>query len=279
MARAPRGRYHPPASTTVSASRGARTPSDWDSAMRSRISASASSVRIAAWAGSRDHPSSEVRLDRGAARAGRRHHDLGGELHRGRSHHDGVAPVCEGARPVGATVDHARGIMEHPSRIGDRRTCRKGRPFVRSVPEGRSSPVTRSKGIAVRIDDIDRRIMRELQRDAARSLEEIARAVGSSKTPVWNRIRKLRAAGIVGATTVTLDAQALGFEACFFVLVRTSDHGADWQAAFLRGDRGAAGGPGGPPPGGGRGLHPEGPGRQRAGPTTPSTRRSSRRCG
>ena len=87
--------------------------------------------------------------------------------------------------------------------------------------------------MTVRIDDADRRILAELQRDAARSLEEIARAVGSSKTPVWNRIRKLREAGIVGPATVRLDAEALGFEACFFVLIRTSEHGAAWQARFL----------------------------------------------
>jgi len=30
------------------------------------------------------------------------------------------------------------------------------------------------------------------------------------------------------------DAEALGFEACFFVLIRTSEHEADWQAAFLK---------------------------------------------
>ena len=86
----------------------------------------------------------------------------------------------------------------------------------------------------VRIDETDRRILRELQRDASRSLDEIAKAVGSSKTPVWNRVRKLRDAGIVGPATVPLDAEALGFEACFFVLIRTSEHGADWQEAFLR---------------------------------------------
>ena len=85
-----------------------------------------------------------------------------------------------------------------------------------------------------RLDATDRKILAELQRDASRSLEEIARAVGSSKTPVWTRIRKLRAAGVIRQDTVILDPQALGLEACFFVLIRTSEHEAEWQRRFLR---------------------------------------------
>ena len=44
---------------------------------------------------------------------------------------------------------------------------------------------------------------------------------------------KLREAGVLGAQTVRLDAEALGFEACFFVLIRTSSHEAEWQRRFL----------------------------------------------
>ena len=88
--------------------------------------------------------------------------------------------------------------------------------------------------MAARLDELDRKILRTLQDDAAQSLDEIASKVGSSKTPVWNRIRKMREAGIIGQQTVLLDAEALGFEACFFVLIRTSAHEADWQAKFLK---------------------------------------------
>ncbi len=87
--------------------------------------------------------------------------------------------------------------------------------------------------MVARIDGLDRKILAQLQQDASLSLDEIARKVGSSKTPVWNRIRKLKASGVIGRQTVLLDPQALGLEACFFVLVRTSEHDADWQARFL----------------------------------------------
>ncbi len=87
--------------------------------------------------------------------------------------------------------------------------------------------------MAVRLDDMDRKILAELQEDAGQSLDEIARKVGSSKTPVWNRIRKLREAGVIGRQTFILDPEALGLDACFFVLIRTSEHEAEWQQKFL----------------------------------------------
>ena len=55
----------------------------------------------------------------------------------------------------------------------------------------------------------------------------------ASKTPVWNRIKKLRKIGIIKNHTVILDPDKLGLEACFFVLVRTSEHEKDWQDSFL----------------------------------------------
>jgi len=88
--------------------------------------------------------------------------------------------------------------------------------------------------MVAQLDAIDRKILAELQEDASQSLDEIARKVGASKTPVWNRIRKLKQAGIAGRQTVLMDADKLGLEACFFVLIRTSEHDADWQGRFLK---------------------------------------------
>ncbi len=87
--------------------------------------------------------------------------------------------------------------------------------------------------MAPTLDPLDRRILAELQADSAQSLDDIARKVGSSKTPVWNRIRRMREAGIILRESAILDAEALGLEACFFVLVRTSEHEAEWQRRFL----------------------------------------------
>ncbi|MBL3567945.1 ArsR family transcriptional regulator [Rhodovulum sulfidophilum] len=85
-----------------------------------------------------------------------------------------------------------------------------------------------------RLDALDRRILGELQADSGQSLDEIARKVGSSKTPVWNRIRKMREAGVIRQQTVIVDPKALDRGTCFFVLIRTSEHEADWQRRFLQ---------------------------------------------
>ena len=87
--------------------------------------------------------------------------------------------------------------------------------------------------MAAQLDELDRKILGQLQEDAEQSLDEIARKVGSSKTPVWNRIRRMREHGVIKRQTVLLDPDALGLEACFFVLIRTSEHEAGWEERFL----------------------------------------------
>jgi Lrp/AsnC family transcriptional regulator len=88
--------------------------------------------------------------------------------------------------------------------------------------------------MAVALDDLDRNILALLQEDASLPLDEIDRRLGASKTPVWNRIRKMKASGVIRAEVAILDPEKLGFESCFFVLIRTSQHDADWLARFLK---------------------------------------------
>ena len=85
----------------------------------------------------------------------------------------------------------------------------------------------------VRLDELDRKILSLLQGDASLPLEEIASRVGASRTPVWNRIRRMREQGVIRAQVALLDAEARGLAACFFVLIRTTEHDADWAARFL----------------------------------------------
>ena len=88
--------------------------------------------------------------------------------------------------------------------------------------------------MAAALDDLDRNILVLLQEDSSLPLDEIARKVGASKTPVWNRIRKMKASGLIKAEVAIVDPEKLGLESCFFVLIRTSQHDAAWLDRFLR---------------------------------------------
>lgn len=83
------------------------------------------------------------------------------------------------------------------------------------------------------MDKVDLKILSELQKDSSQSLNEIAKKINSSSTPVWNRIKKMKEKGIIIKNTVILDDSLLGYEACFFVLVRTNVHELSWQKKFL----------------------------------------------
>ncbi|MEZ5848352.1 MAG: Lrp/AsnC family transcriptional regulator [Geminicoccaceae bacterium] len=93
--------------------------------------------------------------------------------------------------------------------------------------------MTRPAGMSAPLDALDRKIVMALQEDATRPLDELAAHVGSSKTPVWNRIRKLKERGIIKKQVAVLDPSAVGLSACFFVLIRTARHEKEWLEQFL----------------------------------------------
>lgn len=72
------------------------------------------------------------------------------------------------------------------------------------------------------IDQADRRILRELQRDSSRTVTDIADAVGLSHAPCWRRIQSLRKAGYILREGVVLDRSKLGWELEFFVYLKFS---------------------------------------------------------
>jgi len=73
------------------------------------------------------------------------------------------------------------------------------------------------------LDSIDRKILMELQADASQSLDDIAKKVGASKTPVWNRIKKLRETGVIKQQTVILEAHRLAGEIDYILKVRVAN--------------------------------------------------------
>jgi len=82
------------------------------------------------------------------------------------------------------------------------------------------------------IDDIDRRILTALQRDAGQSLEALGDDVGLSRNACWRRVRQLEEAGIIKNRVVLLDPARLGLPLTVFMQVRTNVHTPDWLEKF-----------------------------------------------
>ena len=70
------------------------------------------------------------------------------------------------------------------------------------------------------LDDIDRKILALLQKNARISFRDIADAVGISVGTVHNRIKKLESLGIIRGYTTLLDPYKLGFELTALILMQ-----------------------------------------------------------
>ena len=82
------------------------------------------------------------------------------------------------------------------------------------------------------LDSIDRRILRELQRDATVPIAELAQIVGLSQTPCWKRVKRLSDSGVILTRVALLDHAKLDLGLAVFVSVRTSRHDQEWLDAF-----------------------------------------------
>ncbi len=82
------------------------------------------------------------------------------------------------------------------------------------------------------IDEIDRRIVRELQRDASLSQSALAEKVGSSAASVWRRVRRLEAEGVLGPAVRLANAEALGRSVNVLCQVRMTRQSNETRAEF-----------------------------------------------
>lgn len=70
------------------------------------------------------------------------------------------------------------------------------------------------------LDQIDHKILRELQKDARISHQDLSDRVGLSPSPCARRIRKLEADGYITGYSAVIDEDKLGFGFSVFVSVR-----------------------------------------------------------
>lgn len=62
------------------------------------------------------------------------------------------------------------------------------------------------------LDEIDRKLLRELLTNSKRSYRELARALGVSAATVINHVQRLESAGVIKDYSARLDHERLGYE-------------------------------------------------------------------
>lgn len=82
------------------------------------------------------------------------------------------------------------------------------------------------------MDDRDRDILRELQRDGTVSIEALAAKVNLSRNACWRRMRQLEDSGIIRARVALLDPAKINLALTAFIAIRTSQHDEAWLNRF-----------------------------------------------
>ena len=86
------------------------------------------------------------------------------------------------------------------------------------------------------LDAIDRKILKELQRDATLSHATLAERVGASSASVWRRVKALEAAEVLGKAIRLVNPARVGLTLNVLCSVRMRDQQArDSFEAFVRG--------------------------------------------
>jgi DNA-binding Lrp family transcriptional regulator len=82
------------------------------------------------------------------------------------------------------------------------------------------------------LDEIDHRILGELQADGRIRINELADRVGISHPNCLRRVRALRNSGVIKSIRATIDERSLGYEVVSFVSIQLDSQNQGALAAF-----------------------------------------------
>ncbi|MBB2973586.1 Lrp/AsnC family transcriptional regulator [Mesorhizobium sp. RMAD-H1] len=86
--------------------------------------------------------------------------------------------------------------------------------------------------MSMELDELDRRILAELQRDGTLSVDALSERVHLSRNACWRRMKRLEEEGVITGRVALIDADRVGLGLSVFILVRTSNHDPDWLKRF-----------------------------------------------
>ena len=82
------------------------------------------------------------------------------------------------------------------------------------------------------MDNIDKKIIFILQRQADLPLSEISKRVGLSQTPCWNRIKKLEEDGVIEKKVTLINKRKVNLPITVFLMITVRNHNSDWMKKF-----------------------------------------------
>ena len=84
------------------------------------------------------------------------------------------------------------------------------------------------------MDDIDKKILEELQKNSSQPLSELSKKVGLSNTPCWNRIKKLEEEKIIKSKSIIIDNKKINLPITIFLSISIQNHTAEWLKNFQK---------------------------------------------
>ena len=84
----------------------------------------------------------------------------------------------------------------------------------------------------IEIDQIDRRLLLALERDAGQSQRDLAELVGLSLNACWRRLKRLQETGLILGSRSVLNRTALGLDLTVFMMIKTNHHSGEWAQSF-----------------------------------------------
>lgn len=85
----------------------------------------------------------------------------------------------------------------------------------------------------MKIDNIDKRIIRELQKDGRIQNNELAKRVGLSPSPCLRRVRNLEESGIISQYVAVIDQTRVGLKLSMFARVWLTAQDAETIELFI----------------------------------------------
>ena len=84
------------------------------------------------------------------------------------------------------------------------------------------------------MDDINRKLIAQMQENADLSLLELSRRVGISKTACWNRLQKMEEQNVIIGKKILFDRYSIGLPIVAFLSISVGRHSIDWIEEFSK---------------------------------------------